>query len=1121
MSLKGNLASVNLTEIFQMLSLSGREGTLFIYEGARKRAICFTKEGVSIRSRERNESNLLGKILVRLGKITEDDLASAVESKRSTNRLLGDTLVEAGACTHGDIDEAFSVQSQEDIQELFLTRSDAQFEYVDGYFPENEAPFTNLNVNALLIEIARRTDEWEYIRRRIRGPREIYRFTGQEGEVDADVLEDCYAPRIDAQIDGARSVGDIIDDSYVNKFHVCKLLAAYLDAGVIEPVPVDAIRQNARLALRMGDAAGAIRHYEYLMSAGDFTLEVMAEAAEAHETNRDYTEATALYRRLAEEHVRDGNERIAIEVLRRIANYPRPEADALRYLLDLVFANPRIGQEFSAHITEAGKTLAAHYIRCDQRPEAQDLLEKLLELFPEEIAFAVSLVNLHYDQGNIDRAASECERMANSFLKRKLVTPAVSLYKKLLVIDPERQDIRDKIRRVVAGKRTRKRGPSALARALVAVAVALLMGGAAIVYVRHGGAIMSSGESGLDAENRLALTTRAQSEAAIAGANSRNATRELARLEQLVGSGPIENSEQIAEGLTTVHQNIDQFRQHSKSALDVLRELRGRLGEDGDATTARALEASIEAQTADVDLKYSKWVRRAEQTAKLMKDQGELRYEEGKLKLALERFELARLLGDSDWVADSNLDAMVGNIRGDMDKVDIKRREASALEGANRLVDARYIIIALVSEFGEADLISDLLLPREIVTQPPGATVRMDGKELPSKTPCVVRMTPFAVTKIVLSRKGYLDHVFSQGPFGRDTNPDHADYIVQLKKKPTWTYPLGGGRIDSRPAIWKGRAAFISRDGHWAILDAKTGKRARSRKHNRPLSGHVPNSEGFTAGMIAAGDRAYAVSLDRKLYSFDLNDGKARAQPLPWFRDSIYVAPILIGDILYIVDKSGTVIALNRKTRELAWPKPVETSHGVVEGLDPVVIGSDLVITTRDGNVTVLSLKDGSVLLRFEVKGPLCCTPSPVGNDRLVFASESGLLQCFTSATGQDVWPYDLKSAVKRSLPVRVRAVFASPRPLELIAIDHLTGQVTAHYRPTRANARAQVAATERMFFVHGRGLTAYAATRDSYAPAWTFEAEGVILAGPTEADGAVFIADEKGVIYRLEANDE
>ena len=138
MSLKGNLASVNLTEIFQMLSLSGREGTLFVYEGARKRAICFTKDGVSIRSRERNESNLIGKILVRMGKVDETDLQNAIEQKRSSSRLLGDVLVENGGCTKDDVESAFRIQSQEDIQELFLNRTDAQFEYVDGYFPEAE-----------------------------------------------------------------------------------------------------------------------------------------------------------------------------------------------------------------------------------------------------------------------------------------------------------------------------------------------------------------------------------------------------------------------------------------------------------------------------------------------------------------------------------------------------------------------------------------------------------------------------------------------------------------------------------------------------------------------------------------------------------------------------------------------------------------------------------------------------------------------------------------------------------------------------------------------------------------------------------------------------------------------
>ncbi len=138
MSLKGNLSSVNLTEIFQMLSLSGREGTLFIYEGARKRAICFTKEGVSIHSRERSENNLLGRIMVRLGRVTSEELAKGIEKRRGSSRPLGDVLVDLGYCTPDDIMDALRVQGSEDIQELFLNPSDAQFEYVDGYFPEEE-----------------------------------------------------------------------------------------------------------------------------------------------------------------------------------------------------------------------------------------------------------------------------------------------------------------------------------------------------------------------------------------------------------------------------------------------------------------------------------------------------------------------------------------------------------------------------------------------------------------------------------------------------------------------------------------------------------------------------------------------------------------------------------------------------------------------------------------------------------------------------------------------------------------------------------------------------------------------------------------------------------------------
>jgi len=1111
MSLKGNLASVNLTEIFQMLSLSGREGTLFIYEGSRKRAICFTRTGVSIRSRERNESNLLGKILVRLGRVDEAALAHAVEQKRSTSKLLGDILVASGECTKADIEEAFSVQSQEDIQELFLGRNDAQFEYVDGYFPESDAPFVDLNVNQLLIEIARRADEWEYIRHRIRGPREIYRFTGDEGEVDADILSDCYAHRIDGLIDGTRSVGDIIDDSYVNKFHVCKLLSAYLDAEVIEPVPTDAIRQTARLALRMGDAEGAIRHYEYLMSAGDFTLEIMAEAAEAHETNRDFAEAASLLRRLAEEHAREGRDREAIDVLRRIANFPRPEPEALRYLLDLVFAHPRVASEFSAHIIEAGKTMVAHYLRGEQRIDANELLENLIGLFPDEISFAVALVNLYYDEGNVDRAASECERMANSFLKRKRVSPAVSLYKKLLVIDPEREDIREKVRKIVAGKRSRKNG-GVLSRALVALAVALLLGGAAVVYIKHEGGIGGTGRS-LDADERRDLLARAQDEAGMAGTHARSTMREYARLIELIGGDALTSYEAIKTGLAAAREQHEEFVTRAEAARKVLEALRERSGTEEDDSLVRSMLSALHEQQSNVGAEKAKWRHRAKRIALGMKNQGVARYENGKLLLALARFEMARLLSNDDaWIEETGLDDYIENIRADIERVRIKLEEARAFEAAERWADARRIYIELIRDFQRADLIENIRMPVVIDTVPSGAAIYLDDQPLPVKTPHVIRLACSRETRVVIKRPGYETVSLVLGPFLSDTDPEDYVSSTLLPKLQLWKYRLGG-RVESSPVIWNGRVGFIARNGGFAVLEAKTGKVL--------LKKTIPGGVSFTAGLVAVGDRMYALSLDGFLYTIHVKTGEITRRDLH-LADGVYATPVLKDGVLYVAARSGKVLAIDLIRGKSAWSKPGRAAHGVGQGLDLIVQGDDLVVTSEDGTVTVLRCEDGQPSVpAFKVPGPMRRAPVAIDKNDLLFTLNDGTLQLWSRTSGSMREDMDAKGSARQRPVVRGRLVFVSPRDQELIAIDPLTGHTRSHHRPVKGVLRGEVAPTHRMMFAHSETLTAYAGTRDGYAPAWVFHAEGRIIVGPVLVDGGVYIADNKGFVYRLDADDE
>jgi len=1111
MSLKGNLSSVNLTEIFQMLSLSGREGTLFIYEGARKRAICFTQTGVSIRSRERNESNLLGKLLVRLGHVDEEALARAVEQKRSSSKLLGDVLISQGECTAENIQEAFSVQSQEDIQDLFLSRSDAQFEYVDGYFPESEAPYVDLNVNQLLIEIARRTDEWEYIRHRIRGPREIYRFTSDEGEVDADILTDCYAHRIDNVIDGTRSVGDIIDDSYVNKFHVCKLLAAYLDAGVIEPVPTDAIRQTARLALRMGDAEGAIRHYEYLMSAGDFTLEVMAEAAQAHEANRDFAEAAALLRRLAEEHVREGRDREAIDTLRRIANFPRPEPEALRYLLDLVFANPRVAPEFSAHIIEAGKTMVAHYLRGDHRIEANELLDHLLELFPDEIAFAVSLVNLYYDEGNADRAASECERMANGFLKRKRISPAVSLYKKLLVIDPERQDIRDKIRKIVAGKRSRKSG-GMLPRALVALAIALLMSGIAVVYIKGGG--LGGSDKHVDTELQTNMLDRARSEAGMAGNHARGAIRKYARLIDLIGADTLDSKGPIEEGLLAAEQDYEQFLAHADAAQSVLQRLREQFDSDKIAADVRSMNSALHTQRSEVGAEKAKWEHRAMQLARGLLIQGFNRYEEAKLLPALECFELALLLATDDvWIEDSRLVNYIENIRADIDIVKIKREEARTLETAERWIDARRIYIELIREFGRADLIEDIRLPLMIDTLPGGVTIHINGQPIPAKAPHVIRLNAFIESDIQLSREGYEPTSMVLGPFGKNTDPEDFIKRAELLKMAMLELNLGSSPIDSRPVVWGQRAAVIARDGTFAIIDTKTNKSIRKAR--------IPKVIGFAAGLVAAGNTVYALGLDGKLYSIGATKGYTTRDL--GFRDGVYATPILKDNVLYAADESGMVIAFNLESEERIWV--AKAAPNVGRGLDLVMQNDQLIVSSEGGTITVLAMKDGKRSAPdIKVPGPLRCAPLALDDFNIEITLHDGTLEIWDLETGSKR-PNNGQPKIKGSRTQRPihhgSTVFVSPRDRELLAFDPNTGDPSVGYRPMKSVTRVKVSPTDRIVFAHGSALTAYARGRDSYAPAWVFRANGRITFAPLIVDGAVYIGDDRGFIYRVDANDE
>jgi outer membrane protein assembly factor BamB len=219
-----------------------------------------------------------------------------------------------------------------------------------------------------------------------------------------------------------------------------------------------------------------------------------------------------------------------------------------------------------------------------------------------------------------------------------------------------------------------------------------------------------------------------------------------------------------------------------------------------------------------------------------------------------------------------------------------------------------------------------------------------------------------------------------------------------------------------------------------------------------------------------------------------------------------------------VADFQGRVFAFDPKDRKIPlWEQA--TPHGVRAA--PVVQGDDLVVLTGSGDVTVLRRASGEVVASYQLKGRFSAPPAPAGEKDLIFASEDGVVMGVVRLTGQVLWEKRLPGArITRPLPVRGRAVFAAPRPGELVAFDTRTGDVIYATDKGSPAPQAEILATNRIFFAHGPILSAFAPGGDGYGLAWTFQAEGRILAGPIVEGDAVYIGDEKGNLYRLEAND-
>lgn len=230
--LTGNLQTVPLSDLLQLITTSAKTGMLSICRGEQKREIYFRKGAVVYASSSGSEEQLLGNLVLSRNKISKADLERALSIQKLTGKKLGTVLLEMTKLTREELLGFLRIQVEEIVYNLFGWNS-GEFVFYDGKPPPAGQVTAELNTMNLIMEGSRRIDEWIKIREVLPPEETILEIvtdpTTRSGSVEL-ALDDL---RLFPLIDGDRSISELLQASTAGEFQARKALANFISLGLV------------------------------------------------------------------------------------------------------------------------------------------------------------------------------------------------------------------------------------------------------------------------------------------------------------------------------------------------------------------------------------------------------------------------------------------------------------------------------------------------------------------------------------------------------------------------------------------------------------------------------------------------------------------------------------------------------------------------------------------------------------------------------------------------------------------------------------------------------------------------------------------------------------------------
>ena len=234
MAIKGSLKEASLPDVLQLLAMGQKSGCLSVTHKNNFGYVYFDRGRISYASIV-NRRDRLGDILVKSGAVSQAQLDEAIGAQTpQRDRRIGEILVDKGFIEREELHRQIRMQIEEAVYFLF-TWAQGSFSFEADVRPDEQDFLVSINPESLLLEGARRVDEWSLIEKKIPSFDLVFELDRKHLD-QANVALTTEQETLLPLIDGRRDIAAIVEESGLVEFDVGKAMFGLITAGFLHRI---------------------------------------------------------------------------------------------------------------------------------------------------------------------------------------------------------------------------------------------------------------------------------------------------------------------------------------------------------------------------------------------------------------------------------------------------------------------------------------------------------------------------------------------------------------------------------------------------------------------------------------------------------------------------------------------------------------------------------------------------------------------------------------------------------------------------------------------------------------------------------------------------------------------